>query len=184
MEAISSKQNPLCTHMRRLASTRSYREEKKEFFCDSPKLLGEALRWGAEIVAVLYTADVTLPALPATVRAAEVTEAVMKSVSPMEAPQGVALKTLAGHLKMTVPATSLLVETMVNKGFFERTPNPEDRRAVCIRLSEKGQEICNDVQARMLQEIDRVAGDIPTEELEAILQVANKLEAKVYNEKK
>ena len=67
MEAISSKQNPLCTHMRRLASTRSYREEKREFFCDSPKLLEEALRWGAEIVAVLYTADVTLPALPATV---------------------------------------------------------------------------------------------------------------------
>ena len=89
MEAITSKQNPLCTHMRRLASTRSYREEKREFFCDSPKLLDEALRWGAEIVAVLYTADVTLPALPATVRAAEVTEAVMKSVSPMEAPQGV-----------------------------------------------------------------------------------------------
>ena len=89
MEAISSKQNPLCTHMRRLASTRSYREEKKEFFCDSPKLLEEAIRWGAEIVAVLYTADVTLPALPSTVRAAEVTEAVMKSVSPMEAPQGV-----------------------------------------------------------------------------------------------
>jgi len=102
----------------------------------------------------------------------------------MEAPQGVALKTLAGHLKMTVPATSLLVETMVNKGFFERTPNPEDRRAVCIRLSEKGQEICNDVQARMLQEIDRVAVDIPTDELEAILHVANKLEEKVYNEKK
>ena len=89
MEAISSKQNPLCTHMRRLASTRSYREEKREFFCDSPKLLEEALRWGAEIVAVLYTADVTLPALPESVRAAEVTEAVMKSVSPMEAPQGV-----------------------------------------------------------------------------------------------
>ncbi len=89
MEAISSKQNPLCTHMRRLASTRSYREEKREFFCDSPKLLEEALRWGAEILAVLYTADVTLPELPASVRVAEVTETVMKSVSPMEAPQGV-----------------------------------------------------------------------------------------------
>ena len=89
MEPISSKQNPLCTHMRRLASTRSYREEKKEFFCDSPKLLEEALHWGAEITAVLYTADVKLPQLPQGVRVAEVTETVMKSVSPMEAPQGV-----------------------------------------------------------------------------------------------
>ena len=89
MEPITSKQNPLCTHMRRLASTRSYREEKGEFFCDSPKLLEEALRWGAELTAVLYTAGVTLPELPCGVRTAEVTEAVMKSVSPMEAPQGV-----------------------------------------------------------------------------------------------
>ena len=86
----------------------------------------------------------------------------------MEEPQGVALKTLAGHLKMTVPATSLLVETMVNKGFFERNPNPEDRRAVCIRLSEKGHEICNDVQSRLLSEIDRVAEVLSQEELEML----------------
>ena len=101
-----------------------------------------------------------------------------------ECPQGIALKTLATHLNMTVPATSLLVETMVNKGFFERNPNPEDRRAVCIRLSEKGQEICNDVQARLLQEIDRVAEGLSVEELENVLAVANKLENKLYNEDK
>ncbi len=89
MEPITSKQNPLCTHLRRLASTRSYREQQKEFFCDSPKLLKEAVQWGAEICAVLYTAGMELPELPKGVRAAEVTEAVMKSVSPMEAPQGV-----------------------------------------------------------------------------------------------
>lgn len=99
----------------------------------------------------------------------------------MEQPQGVALKTLAGHLKMTVPATSLLVETMVNKGFFERNPNPEDRRAVCIRLSEKGHELCNDVQARLLNEIDRVADVLSPEELETIAQAAAKLESKFYS---
>lgn len=89
MEPITSKQNPLCTHLRRLASTRSYREQQKEFFCDSPKLLKEAVQWGAEIQAVLYTAGIELPELPAGARVAEVTETVMKSVSPMEAPQGV-----------------------------------------------------------------------------------------------
>jgi DNA-binding MarR family transcriptional regulator len=57
------------------------------------------------------------------------------------APQGVALKTLAQELQMTVPATSLLVETMVNKGVFERNQNPDDRRAICIRLSTKGREL-------------------------------------------
>lgn len=100
-----------------------------------------------------------------------------------EEPQGVALKTLAGHLKMTVPATSLLVETMVNKGFFERSPNPDDRRAVCIRLSEKGQELCNDVNARLQAEIDRVADVLSQEELDCLAGIADKLENKFYNEK-
>jgi DNA-binding MarR family transcriptional regulator len=82
---------------------------------------------------------------------------------------------------MTVPATSLLVETMVNKGFFERNPNPEDRRAVCIRLSEKGHEICNDVQSRLLSEIDRVAAVLSQEELETLAAIADKLEKEFYN---
>lgn len=99
----------------------------------------------------------------------------------MEAPQGVALKTLAGHLKMTVPATSLLVETMVNKGFFERNPNPEDRRAVCIRLSEKGHELCNDVHARLQDEIDKTADVLTKEELELLARIADKLEERFYN---
>lgn len=96
MDAIRSKQNPLCTHMRRLVASRSYRREKGEFFCDSPKLLEEALIWDAPIRAVLYTADVTLPSLPEGVRAAEVTEDVMRSVSPMEAPQGVVFSCAMG----------------------------------------------------------------------------------------
>lgn len=102
----------------------------------------------------------------------------------MEEPQGVALKTLAGHLKMTVPATSLLVETMVNKGFFERNPNPEDRRAVCIRLSEKGQELCNNVYSRLQAEIDRVAIDLSQDELESLAHVADKLEQRFYSDRK
>lgn len=89
MEPITSRQNPLCTHLRRLAASRSYRRERGEFFCDSPKLLEEALRWGADIRAVLYTAEAAPPPLPASVRAALVTAEVMKSVSPMESPQGV-----------------------------------------------------------------------------------------------
>ncbi|MGM9619106.1 MAG: TrmH family RNA methyltransferase [Oscillospiraceae bacterium] len=89
MERITSRQNPLCVHLRRLAASRSCREQTREFFCDSPKLLREAAQWGAEVLAVLYTEGTALPPLPDTVRTAEVTESVMRSVSPMETPQGV-----------------------------------------------------------------------------------------------
>ncbi|MCI8869560.1 MAG: RNA methyltransferase [Lawsonibacter sp.] len=91
MELITSRQNPLCLHFRRLASSRAYRAERGEFLCDSPKLLEEAVRWGAPIRAVLHTQGVQLPPLPGgpDVRRAQVTESVMRSVSPMETPQGV-----------------------------------------------------------------------------------------------
>lgn len=91
METITSKSNPLCVHLRKLASSRSYREETGEFLCDSPKLLREAVLWDADIPALLYTEGVELPPSveSAAGRVARVSESVMRSVSPMETPQGV-----------------------------------------------------------------------------------------------
>lgn len=90
MEMITSKSNPLCVHLRKLAASRSYREETGEFLCDSPKLLREAVLWGADITALLYTEGAELPAAPEGLapRTAKVSESVMRSVSPMETPQG------------------------------------------------------------------------------------------------
>lgn len=90
MEMITSKTNSLCVHLRKLASSRSYREETGEFLCDSPKLLREAAQWGAPVQALLYTGGVELPReLEGRVpRLAKVSESVMRSVSPMETPQG------------------------------------------------------------------------------------------------
>ncbi len=89
MEQITSRSNALLSHMRRLGSSASYRRERGEFLCDSPKLLEEALKWGAPVLAVVCTRGTVLPPLPEGVRAAEVPEDVMASVSPMKTPQGV-----------------------------------------------------------------------------------------------
>ena len=99
METITSRSNPLCVHFRKLASSRSYREETGEFLCDGPKLLREAALWGAPMKALLYTEGVTLPFLAKDIpglRAVRVSESVMRSVSPMEAPQGVVFSCAAG----------------------------------------------------------------------------------------
>ena len=87
-ERITSRANPLMTHIRRLSASRSYRRETGEFLGDGVKLLAEAARWGAALTAVVYTAGTTLPDLPAAVRLVEVPEDLMASVSPMQAPQG------------------------------------------------------------------------------------------------
>ena len=88
-ERITSRTNSLCTHIRKLASSRAYRQKSGEFLCDSPKLLQEALLWNAKLKTVVFTEGTVLPALPASVRQVEVPEDVMKSISPAETPQGV-----------------------------------------------------------------------------------------------
>ena len=87
-ERITSRTNPLMSRIRRLAVSRSFRRETGEFLGDGVKLLEEAARWGAELTAVVYTADADLPPLPPQVRQVEVPPDLMRSISPMEAPQG------------------------------------------------------------------------------------------------
>jgi len=89
MEIITSRQNPLCTHIRKLASSASYRRQKSEFLCDSPKLLEEILLRGADLHTVVCTEDAALPPIPAGVRVVAVPADVMESLSPAKTPQGV-----------------------------------------------------------------------------------------------
>ena len=112
MEIITSRQNPLCTHLRKLAASASYRRQRGEFLCDSPKLLKEALLWGAEVRTVVATAGVDLPELPLGVRQVEVPAEVMKSLSPMETPQGT-LFTCAIH---TEPLPEMLTGSRYGAG--------------------------------------------------------------------
>lgn len=87
-EIITSRSNPLMTHIRKLVSSRSYRREHGEYIGDGVKLLEEAVRWNAPITTVVYTKGTCVPTMPETVRQVEVPEDLMRSISPMEAPQG------------------------------------------------------------------------------------------------
>ena len=65
MESITSRSNPLCAHLRKLAASASHRRESGEFLCDSPKLLEEVLLWRRELLkTVLCTDPGKLPELP------------------------------------------------------------------------------------------------------------------------
>lgn len=88
MERITSRKNPLISHIRKLCTDRAYRRESGEFLGDGIKLLNEAARWSAQLTAVVFTAETALPQLPQGVRLVEVPADVMASISPMKAPQG------------------------------------------------------------------------------------------------
>ena len=94
VEIITSRQNALMTHLRKLASSRAYRRKSGEYLCDGTKLLDEALKWNAPVRTAVFSDGVEIPALPDAVRAVRVSEDLMRSVSPMDTPQG-ALFTVA-----------------------------------------------------------------------------------------
>ena len=107
VETITSRQNPLMTHLRKLASSRSYRKKSGEYLCDGTKLLDEALKWGAPIKTAVFAADADIPPLPENVRTVRVSEELMRYISPMEAPQG-ALFTVALPEPEPLPGVTVL----------------------------------------------------------------------------
>lgn len=89
MERITSSQNPLLRHVRKLQTSRSYREETGEFVADGFKLLQEALQWHRGVKTVVLSEGRQCPHLPENVRLVQVPPALMESLSSMKSPQGV-----------------------------------------------------------------------------------------------
>lgn len=87
-EYITGRSNPLMTHIRKLVSSRAYRREQGEYVGDGVKLLEEAVKWNVPLSAVVYTKGTVLPPVDDAVRMVEVPEDLMRSISPMETPQG------------------------------------------------------------------------------------------------
>lgn len=87
MEYITSRKNPVISHIRKLGADRAYRREAGEFLGDGVKLLEEAVRWKAPLTAVVTTPGISPPPVEG-VRGIEVPEDVMASISPARTPQG------------------------------------------------------------------------------------------------
>ncbi len=88
-ERITSRQNQLFIHLKKLQSSRAYREETQQFCGDGTKLLEEAARWYPGLHTVIACDGFTLPMLPAKTRIVRVPERLMQSISTMRTPQGV-----------------------------------------------------------------------------------------------
>ena len=71
-----------------MAASAEDRRSQRQFLCDSPTLVEEALRWGAAVRAVVCTDRATLPPLPESVSCVTVSREVMEAISPARTPQG------------------------------------------------------------------------------------------------
>ncbi len=97
-----------------------------------------------------------------------------------ENPDGTNLKTLAERMSMTVPATSVLVESMVQNNIFLRVTSLRDRRAVCIRLSDLGMSLIEDMRKKMNDYVRNLYLDLTDEEKANFCKVLNELHKKIF----
>lgn len=95
-------------------------------------------------------------------------------------PVGINLKTLAENMNMTVPATSVLVESMVQSKIFVRITSKEDRRAVCIKLSDFGMSIVDSVRKKMHSHIQELGLEISEEEKETFVRIIDLFHLKLF----
>ena len=87
-EYVTSRQNRLFVHLKKLQTSRAYREKTRQFCGDGTKLLEEAVQWYPGLHTVIACEALALPALPACVRVVRVPERLMQSLSTMRSPQG------------------------------------------------------------------------------------------------
>ena len=94
-----------------------------------------------------------------------------------QSPEGVMLKTLAEALNVTPAAVSGMVETMVKRGYLQRTQAQDDRRSVRIKLSDY---CCNKIVVldNFFREIsEKIAEHIPENEFKQLVESLEKLSA-------
>ena len=95
METITSRTNPLITHIRKLTVSRKTRRSQGLMVCEGPKMLGEALRWGATLDTILWEAGAApVEGIPPTVRQVTVPGDLLRSVAPTQTPQHLGLDNL------------------------------------------------------------------------------------------
>ena len=87
MERITSRQNKLLQHVKKLQTSRSYRYQWGQFVADGTKLLEEAVKWYDGLDTVIVQDGVSV-AVPAHVRQVVIPPELMRAVSTMESPQG------------------------------------------------------------------------------------------------
>ena len=88
MEHITSRNNQLIKHIRKLTADRQYRRSSGLFFGEGPKLLAEALRAGTAIEAVVTAQATGLPGLEG-LRQVQVPADLLDSLCDTRSPQGV-----------------------------------------------------------------------------------------------
>jgi DNA-binding MarR family transcriptional regulator len=87
--------------------------------------------------------------------------------------RGVRLRAVADQLGVTQPTATDSVAALVRKGLVTKTADPDDGRAVVLRATPAGREICRDIDASE-SAIERALSSLPAKEQQTLLHLVIK----------
>ncbi len=85
--------------------------------------------------------------------------------------EGIRMKTLAHDLDVTPAAVSQAIDRLVNAGLASREPDPDDRRAAIVRMTEKSQSLYRRAVLMHRGRFARILADVPKEDVDAFVRV-------------
>ena len=91
----------------------------------------------------------------------------------IEAPKN--MSSIARELSVTVGTLTIAMNSLVKKGYVERTRGLEDRRVVYISLSEKGRKAYGHHAQFHKEMINSVTSELTKDELETLITALSKL---------
>jgi DNA-binding MarR family transcriptional regulator len=74
-------------------------------------------------------------------------------------------------MRHTTPATTGLVERLVEAGLIERFSHPKDRRQVLVRITDKGRELVEGLKRGIVRNLQELFKDLSQEDIEAWLRI-------------
>lgn len=88
---------------------------------------------------------------------------------------GMTLNDLAAHLYLDKSTASRVVDALERKGYVERSPHPDDRRALVLAATEAGRELHRRIQRDLLAEEESLLAGFDPEIRRAMTQLLARL---------
>ena len=89
--------------------------------------------------------------------------------------EGIGIKELAAHLGISSSAATQIVDGLVGKGFLNRQPSLEDRRALHLSLPEEARRRVETAKAQRLERVSAIFNTLDETEFQTFIGLINKI---------
>jgi DNA-binding MarR family transcriptional regulator len=106
----------------------------------------------------------------------DVTPSQVRAIRVLASHGGVRSKELADHLRIAPRSATEVVDALEAKGLVERSPDPGDRRAVVVALTDRGHELSEEVRRARGVESEKMFSRLTEADRDALARILGKLQ--------